>query len=118
MIRDDSAQEFIPRYTQQAINRLSGHLPKDFNLTAFDVLAMQNVCVYEYTSLGGSSFCSLFTEQEWKDFAYNFDVQYYGDYAYGSPTGRAPCRWMDWRAVDSLAMGSAQSRDSCQVSQR
>jgi hypothetical protein len=54
-----------------------------------DVLAMQNLCVYEYTSLGGSAFCSLFTEQEWKDFEYNVDVQYYGDYAYGSPTGRA-----------------------------
>lgn len=54
-----------------------------------DVLAMQNLCVYEYTSLAGSSFCSLFTEQEWKDFAYNIDIQYYGDYAYGSPTGRA-----------------------------
>lgn len=54
-----------------------------------DVLAMQNLCVYEYTSLGGSSFCSLFTEQEWKDFEYNIDVQYYGDYAYGSPSGRA-----------------------------
>lgn len=50
---------------------------------------MQNLCVYEYTSLAGSSFCSLFTEQEWKDFAYNVDIQYYGDYAYGSPTGRA-----------------------------
>ncbi|THC87859.1 hypothetical protein EYZ11_012697 [Aspergillus tanneri] len=50
---------------------------------------MQNLCIYEHTSLGGSSFCSLFTEQEWKDFAYNVDIQYYGDYAYGSPTGRA-----------------------------
>lgn len=50
---------------------------------------MQNICAYEVTSLGGSSFCSLFTEQEWKDFAYNVDVQYYGDYAFGSPSGRA-----------------------------
>jgi hypothetical protein len=58
-------------------------------LTASDVLAMQNLCAYEYTSLAGSSFCSLFTEQEWKDFEYNVDVQYYGDYAWGSPTGRA-----------------------------
>ena len=54
-----------------------------------DVLAMQNLCVYEEISLGGSSFCSLFTEQEWKDYAYNIDVQYYGNYAWGSPTGRA-----------------------------
>ena len=50
---------------------------------------MQNLCVYEYTSLAGSAFCALFTEQEWKDFAYNVDIQYYGDYAYGSPSGRA-----------------------------
>ncbi|KAL5044330.1 hypothetical protein BDW71DRAFT_101077 [Aspergillus fruticulosus] len=86
---DDSANVFIPRYTKDAIVRLSAYLPNDFNLTAFDILAMQNLCAYEYTSFGASSFCSLFTEQEWKDFAYNVDIQYYGDYAYGSPTGRA-----------------------------
>ncbi|KAJ5585147.1 uncharacterized protein N7459_004947 [Penicillium hispanicum] len=86
---DNSAEIFISRYTKDARARLSSYLPRDFNLTARDVLAMQNICVYEYTSLAGSSFCSLFTEQEWKDFEYNVDVQYYGDYAYGSPTGRA-----------------------------
>lgn len=86
---DDAAKTFIARYTQHARSRLSAYFPHDFNLTASDVLAMQNICVYEYTSLAGSFFCSLFTEQEWKDFEYNIDVQYYGDYAYGSPTGRA-----------------------------
>lgn len=86
---DNAAAVFIPRYTKNARSRLSTFLPPDFNLTTMDVVAMQNLCVYEHTSLGGSSFCSLFTEQEWKDFAYQIDVQYYGDYAYGSPTGRA-----------------------------
>ncbi|KAJ5328882.1 Histidine phosphatase superfamily clade-2 [Penicillium brevicompactum] len=86
---DNAAAIFIPRYTKNARARLSTFFPPDFNLTTMDVVAMQNLCVYEYTSLGGSSFCSLFTEQEWKDFAYQIDVQYYGDYAYGSPTGRA-----------------------------
>ncbi|KAJ5301904.1 hypothetical protein PENANT_c062G01728 [Penicillium antarcticum] len=86
---DNSAEKFIPRYTKNARSRLSTFLPSDFNLTAHDVLAMQNICIYEYTSLAGSSFCTLFTEQEWKDFEYNVDVQYYGDYAWGSPTGRA-----------------------------
>ncbi|GMF81939.1 unnamed protein product [Aspergillus oryzae] len=80
---------FIPRYTKNALSRLASYLPEDFNLTAYDVLAMQNLCVYENTSLGGSFFCSLFTEQEWKDFAYNVDIQYYGNFAFGSPTGRA-----------------------------
>ncbi|KAJ5769092.1 Histidine phosphatase superfamily clade-2 [Penicillium odoratum] len=86
---DDSAEVFIARYTKDAQSRLASYFPSDFNVTASDVLAMQNLCVYEYTSLGGSYFCSLFTEQEWKDFEYNVDIQYYGDYAYGSPTGRA-----------------------------
>lgn len=86
---DNDAETFIQRYTQGARSRLSHYLPRDFNLTAADVLAMQNLCAYEHISLGGSFFCSLFTEQEWKDFAYNVDIQYYGDYAFGSPTGRA-----------------------------
>ncbi|KAJ5652248.1 Histidine phosphatase superfamily clade-2 [Penicillium longicatenatum] len=86
---DDSAEIFIERYTRDARSRLASYFPRDFNVTAADVLAMQNLCAYEYTSLGGSYFCSLFTEQEWKDFAYNIDIQYYGDYAYGSPSGRA-----------------------------
>ncbi|KAE8148611.1 histidine phosphatase superfamily [Aspergillus avenaceus] len=86
---DEAAQIFIPRYTEGALSRLARYLPDDFNLTAYDVLAMQNLCVYEHTSLGGSFFCSLFTEQEWKDFAYNIDIQYYGNFAFGSPTGRA-----------------------------
>ncbi|KAB8235163.1 histidine phosphatase family protein [Aspergillus alliaceus] len=86
---DKTAERFIARYTKQARSRLSAFVPSDFNLTASDILAMQNLCVYEHTSLGGSSFCSLFTEQEWKDFAYNVDIQYYGDYAFGSASGRA-----------------------------
>ncbi|KAL2822171.1 histidine phosphatase superfamily [Aspergillus cavernicola] len=86
---DSAASIFIPRYTKHAKSRLSPFLPRDFNLTAFDVLALQNLCVYESTSLGASPFCSLFTEQEWKDFAYNIDLQFYGDYGYGSPSGRA-----------------------------
>ena len=54
-----------------------------------DVLAMMNLCPYEYALLGSSPFCALFTEQEWKDFAYVLDMQFYGDYGFGSASGRA-----------------------------
>lgn len=54
-----------------------------------DVLALQNLCAYETAALGNSAFCSLFTEQEWKDYEYALDLQFYGDYGFGSPTGRA-----------------------------
>ncbi|OXV10963.1 hypothetical protein Egran_01276 [Elaphomyces granulatus] len=80
---------FVNKYTQAAIARLGALLPSDFNLTASDILAMQNLCAYEYAALGASAFCSLFTEQEWEDFEYHIDLQFYGDYGFGSPAGRA-----------------------------
>jgi hypothetical protein len=50
---------------------------------------MQNLCAYEYATLGASSFCSLFTEQEWRDFQYAIDLEFFGDYGFGSSSGRA-----------------------------
>ncbi|KAJ5097407.1 hypothetical protein N7456_008128 [Penicillium angulare] len=86
---DDKAREFIPRYLNEARSRLSPYFPSDFNLTTLDVLAMQTICVYEFTSLAGSKYCSLFTEQEWEGFAYSLDLQYYGNFGFPSPVGRA-----------------------------
>ncbi|KAE8151475.1 histidine phosphatase superfamily [Aspergillus avenaceus] len=86
---DNSGKEFIPSLTKDALKRLSGSLPADFNLTAYDVVGMFSLCPYEYATYGSSSFCSLFTEQEWRDFQYFVDLQFYGNYGFGSPTGRA-----------------------------
>lgn len=89
MRRDKASWTFTGRYTKDAIKRLSAFLPAGFNLTASDILAFQNLCAYETASIGSSAFCTLFTEQEWKDYEYNLDLQFYGDYGFGSPTGRA-----------------------------
>ncbi|KAJ5937800.1 hypothetical protein N7454_004142 [Penicillium verhagenii] len=86
---DETSKIFVARYLKDARSRLSPYFPPDFDLTIIDVLAMQTICVYEETSLAGSKFCSLFTEQEWKNFAYNLDIQYYGNWGFGSPVGRA-----------------------------
>lgn len=50
---------------------------------------MQSICRYEYNYLGSSDFCYLFTEEEWQGFEAALDIEYYYDYAYGNPTGRA-----------------------------
>jgi hypothetical protein len=50
---------------------------------------MQSICAYEYNYLYSSDFCTLFTEQEWEGFEAAHDLQYYYDYAWGNPTGRA-----------------------------
>lgn len=87
--RENTTYDFVSRYTNKALTRLSAFLPPGFNLTAIDVRSMQNLCPYETATLGSSSFCSLFTEQEWRDYAYSIDLKYYSDYSFGSPTGRA-----------------------------
>ncbi|KAF7596919.1 hypothetical protein BBP40_011964 [Aspergillus hancockii] len=84
-----ASEKFIPKMTEDAQARLSKFFPEDFNLTTSDVLAMMNLCAYEYATLGSSSFCGLFTEQEWRDFAYSLDMRLYGASAFGSPMGRA-----------------------------
>jgi len=50
---------------------------------------MQSICAYETNYLGSSSFCGLFTLQEWQGFEASLDIEYYYDYSFGNPTGRA-----------------------------
>lgn len=50
---------------------------------------MQSICAYEYNFTGMSSFCNLFTADEWAGFENTLDIQYYYDHGYGTPTGRA-----------------------------
>lgn len=91
--RDTAVESFLPALTHSAITRLSRYLPHDFHLTPSDILAMLNMCPYEYaiysTHPSPSPFCTLFTEQEWKDYEYILDLQFYGDYGFGASTGRA-----------------------------
>lgn len=79
----------MSKFTKNARARLSEYLPSDFDLTPLDVLSMMNLCPYEYWALGASSFCTLFTEQEWLDFEYQLGMMFYGDHGFGSPSGRA-----------------------------
>jgi 3-phytase len=87
--RDYNVAKFYPTLTKDARERFSAFLPQDFNLTTMDVYAMFSMCPYEYATLGQSSFCSLFTEQEWKDFEYAIDMMFYGNNNFGAPSGRA-----------------------------
>ncbi|CAF3936116.1 unnamed protein product, partial [Adineta steineri] len=88
-IGDTAQAVFYNNYLKDAVGRFSTHLNSDFNLTAMDVYAMQTICPYEVAYFGSSDFCSLFTDQEWIDFGYSLSIQFYGDYSFGNPTGRA-----------------------------
>lgn len=80
---------YLPIYLADAQSRLSQYVPKGFTLTLNDTYAMQSICAYETNYLGRSDFCTLFTEAEWSGFENTLDIEYYYDYSYGNPTGRA-----------------------------
>lgn len=75
-------------YLANATSRLQPHIP-GLNLTADLVYGMQSLCAYETVGLGSSSFCQLFTQEEWEGFEYALDLEFWGDYSFGSQTGRA-----------------------------
>ncbi|OOF90945.1 hypothetical protein ASPCADRAFT_155634 [Aspergillus carbonarius ITEM 5010] len=86
---DDTAEQFITIFTRPIITRFTPYLPANLTLTPFDILSMMNLCPYETAVLGASSFCTLFTPAEWSSYSYQLDLQFYGDYGFGSPSGRA-----------------------------
>jgi hypothetical protein len=46
------------------------------NLTTTDVIAMLQLCSYETDALGYSNFCSLFTQDEFLDYEYYYDLSF------------------------------------------
>lgn len=86
---DLQLETYIPKYLAAATSRLQEHAPAGFTWTANDTYAMQSLCAYETAYIGDSSFCGLFTEDEWAGFEVTLDTEYYYDYAWGNPTGRA-----------------------------
>jgi hypothetical protein len=47
------------------------------------------MCPYETVALGYSSFCDLFTVEEWKAFEYRYDIMWWYGSSFGSPVARA-----------------------------
>jgi hypothetical protein len=68
------------KYTASAfadtVERLKPMMP-GFNLTVTDVLAMLDLCAYETVALGYSSFCGVFSEDEWAKYEYSYDLSFY-----------------------------------------
>lgn len=81
---------YVPLYLANATARLNHYTPEGFHFNVNDTYAMQSICAYETAYLGSSDFCSdLFTESEWSGFEQTLDIEYYYDYGFGNPTGRA-----------------------------
>ncbi|EME49919.1 hypothetical protein DOTSEDRAFT_68663 [Dothistroma septosporum NZE10] len=81
--------KYVPRYLGAATARLQKYVPDGLKLNVNDTYAMQSICAYENGYIGTSDFCNLFTVDEWAGFEQTLDIEYYYDYAWGNPTGRA-----------------------------
>lgn len=86
---DLDLQGYISIYLPDAKARLQQYAPEGFEFSLNDTYAMQSICAYETNYLGSSDFCDLFTLDEWHGFEHTLDIEYYYDYAWGNPTGRA-----------------------------
>jgi hypothetical protein len=86
---DQDLEKYVAVYMKAAVARMQQYAPAGFAFTVNDTYAMQSICAYETGFLGNSDFCTLFTADEWDGFENTLDVEYYYDYSYGNPTGRA-----------------------------
>ena len=59
------------------------------NYTSQDIIAMLQLCSYESVALGYSQFCGLFTEQDFSNYEYYYDLSFYYNNGVGSPVAAA-----------------------------
>ncbi|GAA5863691.1 hypothetical protein JCM8547_003694 [Rhodosporidiobolus lusitaniae] len=86
-------------YLKDALARLKP-LVEGVELTVKDLFNMQLMCAYELVALGGSAFCPLFTEQEWRGFEYAHDIMFNDIFSFGQPAQAASGKgWVqEWLA--------------------
>ncbi|GAA5892720.1 hypothetical protein JCM6882_000564 [Rhodosporidiobolus microsporus] len=91
--------EWANIYLAGALERLKPQV-EGVELVIRDLVNMQLMCAYELVALGGSSFCQLFTEDEWKGFEYYHDIMFYDIFSYGQPSSAASGKgWVqEWLA--------------------
>ncbi|BGP43558.1 hypothetical protein JCM10449v2_007599 [Rhodotorula kratochvilovae] len=75
-------------YLDGARKRLQSQV-EGVTLSHRDLFNMQLLCAYELVALGGSAFCPLFTEDEWRGFEYAHDIEFYDIFAFGQPAQAA-----------------------------
>ncbi|GAA5868433.1 hypothetical protein JCM3774_005376 [Rhodotorula dairenensis] len=81
-------RNWVRRYLDAALPRVQAQI-QGVTLTHEHLFDMQLLCAYELVSLGGSAFCSIFTEDEWRGFEYAHDLEFFDAYSFGQPAQAA-----------------------------
>ncbi|XAO23465.1 hypothetical protein I312_102243 [Cryptococcus bacillisporus CA1280] len=79
-------------FAKQAFNGTVSRLQGNINGVQFDttdIIDMLQLCSYETDALGYSAFCGLFTEEDFKNYEYYYDINFYYNNGAGSPVAAA-----------------------------
>lgn len=87
-IGSTAATNFSATAFASTVSRLQTHMT-GINLTTTDIVSMLQLCSYETDALGYSQFCKLFTEEEFKNYEYYYDIAFYYNNGFGSPVAAA-----------------------------
>ncbi|KAI1827597.1 phosphoglycerate mutase-like protein [Xylaria intraflava] len=87
-IGDTVSAAFANEVFNQTVDRLNSQV-RGLEFTVTDVVAMLQLCSYETVALGYSAFCPLFTEEDFENYEYYFDLSFYYSSGPGSPVAAA-----------------------------
>lgn len=82
------ATRFATNAFNQTIARLQSQA-SGVTFTPSDAISMLQLCSYETVALGYSSFCSLFTQADFLNYEYYYDLSFYYNNGPGSPVSAA-----------------------------
>ncbi|KUI53228.1 3-phytase A [Cytospora mali] len=82
------ATAFAQNVFNATISRLNAQVT-GITFTPTDALAMLQLCAYETVALGYSAFCGLFSQEDYLNFEYYYDLVFYYENGPGSPVSAA-----------------------------
>jgi hypothetical protein len=83
-----AAAKFAANAFNSTLARLQSQA-SGINFTSTDAIAMLQLCSYETHALGYSAFCNLFSEEDFLNYEYYFDLSFYYNNGPGSPVAAA-----------------------------
>jgi hypothetical protein len=82
------ATAFAVNAFNSTLDRLNSQV-SGISFTPNDMVSMLQLCSYETDALGYSAFCKLFTEEDFENYEYYYDLSFYYNNGYGSPVAAA-----------------------------
>ncbi|KIW95700.1 uncharacterized protein Z519_04285 [Cladophialophora bantiana CBS 173.52] len=83
------ANKFANNAFNSTLARLNSQVSGNLTFTPTDAIAMLQLCSYETDALGYSAFCGLFTQEDFQNYEYYYDLSFYYNNGPGSPVAAA-----------------------------